>query len=436
MAEDQDLKPIELKSEEVDDILGRVPSWITRNGIMLLLLIVFLLILGSWLFRFPDVKRATITVTSVRPPANVEARTDGKIEKLFVKDNEAVTSGEVLAVIENPADYDDVMELKNLLLHLDIYSGNPLDKKLPVNGDAELGMIQPDYASFSKNYRDYIDFLKLDYHARKIELLEDELDQYRKYSSTLDVQASILNEEYQLSEKQFERDSLLFVQHVMSESNYEESKSGMLAKRNNWHEILSQKAENDIRVSQTEEQILEMELKKKEQTASMINSLEETLNRLKATIATWEKKYLIIAPLDGTVTFTSYWSEYQNVKAGEKVMTVIPDETANLIGKIQLPLRGAGEVKADQQVFIRFENYPYLKYGLVRGKVSNVSKVHDDNFYTVEVALPDGLTTSYGENIEFSQNMVGEAEILTDKMRLIQRIFNPMKYALSRQKSI
>lgn len=436
MSESDKKSPIELRSEEVEDILGRTPGWITRNGIMIMLLVIALIILGSWIFRFPDVKKAEITVTSIMPPAEIKARADGKIEELFVEDNADIEEGTVLAVIENPSDFEDVLALKKELAKIRPMGTPDMDLDLPVNGKSDLGPVQTPYASFYKNYMDYAAFLELDYHQRKIEILEKELAQHHDYAGNLGDRANILYNEYLLAEKQFLRDSMLYIEKVVSESDYETSKAEMLSKRNKWQELISLKAENDISIAKIEEQVLEMELKKQEQNASYSNSMEEALNNLKASIASWEKTYLIVAPVGGVVTFNRFWSENQNVSIGENVVTIIPEEAGNIIGKIQLPLKGAGEVKPEQQVNIRFENYPYLEYGMVRGIVSNVSMVPEDGFYTVEVDLPDGLTTYYNIEIGFNQNMRGQAEILTDDMRLLQRIFNPMRNAHTRQKAI
>lgn len=432
----EEKKKIELRSEEIEDILGRVPGWVTRNGVVMLFAVVALLILGAWMFKVPDVKRAEVYVTSLQPPANIESRTDGKVEELLVTDNEKVEAGQVLAVIENPADFKDVINLKTQLEQLVLPAETLPDLDLPVNGNAELGAIQPEYASFYKNYRDYREFLQLDYHQRKIELLEEEYNKYQAYSENLDVRASTLREEYELFRKQFQRDSILFRQGVVSESDYENTKSDMLSRRANWQELLSLKAENDIQSAGIRRQILEMELRQREQVTSFSTSLEESLNKLVALIATWEKQNLIIAPISGHVTFNRIWSENQNVKTGEEVMTIVPEEGGTLIGKIRLPMHGAGEVDQGDQVNIRFDSYPYLEYGMVRGEVGNVSKVPQDNFYTVEVILPAGLTTFYGIEIDFDQNMQGQAEILTDKMRLLQRIFNPVRSAVSRQREM
>ncbi len=429
-------RQIELRSDEVEDILGKVPGWITRNGILMLFFIMLLLLAGAWIFKVPDVKKAEIYVTSLQPPADIESRTDGKIEKLFVTDNERVSAGQVLAVIENPAVFSHVDALKDRLSALNLQEEGMFDLQMPVNGEANLGMIQPDYADFYKCCRDYREFVQLNYHNRKIDLLREEFEQYRTYSENLDTRASILREEYGLARKQYQRDSSLYLQGVVSESDFERSKSQMLTSRAGWQEMLSLNAENEIRMAGIREQILEMELKRQDQQSTIVTAMEEALNRLKASIATWEKMYLIVAPITGDVTFNRFWSEHQNVKSGEKVMTIIPGDGGALVGRINLPLAGAGEVHEGNPVNIRFEDYPYLEYGMVRGIVDNISRVPQDNYYTVEVRLPDGLTTFYGMNIGYSQNMHGQAEILTDKMRLLQRIFNPVRSAASRQREM
>jgi HlyD family secretion protein len=140
-----------------------------------------------------------------------------------------------------------------------------------------------------------------------------------------------------------------------------------------------------------------------------------------------------VAPVSGSVTFTKFWSENQNVKAGEKVMTIIPADEGSTLGKISLPLQGAGKVKVGNQVHVQFDNYPHMEFGVVKGFVSNISEVPDEGFYTVEVDFPLDLRTYYDITIPFSQNMQGNAEIYTDKKRLIERVLDPIRSAISKQ---
>lgn len=417
-------------------MLGKVPGWITRNGTILFLFLLALLLFGSWVFRYPDINRARITVTSVNPPANMEARTTGKIAGLFVTDNEVVTEGKVLAMIENPADYEAVQLLKSSLGILDTVPFDELDTEIAELKQVRLGTLQSDYSFFMKVYSDYLEFKRIDYHQRKIETARSELDKQQEYTRSLSARAEIQEQAYDLAMRRFNRDASLFEEEVISSSDLEESRSEMLVERNKRQEIISLMAENNINIARTENQIVDLELKQQEEASGILSSLQESYENMKAAITAWEQSYLLVAPVSGSVTFTRFWSENQNVKSGDKVMTIVPAESGSMLGKIDLPLEGAGKVSIGDQVNIQFDNYPYLEYGMVKGEVKNISGVPDGNFYTVEVELSNGLHTYYDRDIPFSQNMQGNVEILTDKKRMITRVLNPIRSALSRQKQI
>lgn len=429
-------RKIELQKNEIEDMLGRVPSWITRNGMYLFLFLVVLLIFGSWVFKYPDIKRADILITSVNPAADIRARTSGKITDLMVNDKDMVEAGEVLAMIENPASYEDILKLKSGVLFIDTIAIEDVEGDLPDLRTAQLGTVQADYSIFLKAYRDYIEFRRLDYHQRRIVLLRSELERQTEYARSLSERARIAEEEYNLAQRQANRDADLYIESVVSQAAMEESHSEMLASRNKWQEIVSLIAENNISVGKIEEQVVDLQLKQQEDQSRNINILEEALNNLNAAVASWEQTYLLVAPVSGSITFTRFWSENQNVEAGEKVLTIIPAESGSMVGKIDLPTQGAGKVKPGHQVNIQFDNYPHLQYGMVKGYVSNISKVPDGGFYMVEVILPKGLHTYYNIDIPFSQNMQGQAEILTDSMRILERVLNPIKSAISKQLSM
>lgn len=433
MSEEGSARKVELQRNELEDMLGRVPGWITRNGMLLFVVLFALLLFGSWVFRYPDKKKARIVVTSVNPPADLKARASGKITRLFIVDNEQVNRGKVLAMIENPADYDDVIQLKESLSFLDSLSIEEAAEDLTELNNEDLGTIQAHYSIFLKVYRDYMEFKRINYHQRKIETSRNELRRQRELSTSLTERASTQDEAYDLVHRQYNRNATLYEGGVISEENLEDSRQEMLTELNKRQEIISQLAENNVSIARTENQIVELELRQQEELSGMINTLEESYNNLKASITSWEQTYLLVAPVDGSVTFTRFWSENQNVQLGEKVLTIIPTESGSMLGKISLPLAGAGEVHEGDQVFIQFDNFPHLNYGMVRGNVKNISEVSDDDFYTVEVELPDGLLSFYDYEIPFSQNMQGNAEILTDKKRLLTRVLNPIRSAISKQ---
>ena len=111
MPEEIKERAIEIRSEEVDEILGRQPSWILRRGIVVLGFIVMALLTASWFFRYPDIITAPIIITSINPPSSVVARTSGKIMSFLVKDQQKVRTGDYLAILENTADTGSIRQL-------------------------------------------------------------------------------------------------------------------------------------------------------------------------------------------------------------------------------------------------------------------------------------------------------------------------------------
>ena len=71
---------------------------------------------------------------------------------------------------------------------------------------------------------------------------------------------------------------------------------------------------------------------------------------------------------------------------------------------------------------------------MVKGKVKSKSLVPSGDSYIIEIVLPAGLTTLYGKKLDFTQNMQGTAEIITEDLRLLQKIMNPFRYLVSRNK--
>jgi multidrug resistance efflux pump len=433
MEERQDEK-IELRSEEVQDILGQIPSWIVSWGTVVILATVLIILAGSALFRYPDIKRADITVTTENPPATLVAKSNGQIESLFVKDTQFVKINTHLAVIENPADYSDVISLRFDIEEIRTIIAN-LDKEehIPLTKNYKLGDIQSAYAEFINKYENYFQFLDLDYHTKTIESKQEEIRRFRIMNSRLKNQVNILRQEYQLAQRQYDRDSFLHVQGVIPDAEIDRSKQSTLASQLKYETSRVDMSANEIEISKLDQEVLELQLRAREEREQLQTDVREAFEKLIGKIDMWEQTFLLQAPIDGVVTFTRYWRETQNVRIGDKVLTIIPANPGEIIGKINLPLEGSGKVKTGQRVNIKFVNFPHLQYGMVRGSIRNISLVPDDKLYAVDVELPDGLMTYYDIEIPFNQEMLGTAEIITDNRVLIERIFSPIRSMMTEQ---
>ena len=105
----------ETRSEEVQEIMGRMPSWIIRWGIMVVGIIVIGLFIGSNFIKYPDRVNANISITSDNPPVKIVAPNSGRIQRLLVKQNDTISQNDILLILDNQAIYEDVVMLKKEL---------------------------------------------------------------------------------------------------------------------------------------------------------------------------------------------------------------------------------------------------------------------------------------------------------------------------------
>jgi len=61
---------INIRNEEIDEILGKTPNKIIRWGVTVIFLIIIVLLTGSWFFKYPDFITSTIEITTLSPPAD------------------------------------------------------------------------------------------------------------------------------------------------------------------------------------------------------------------------------------------------------------------------------------------------------------------------------------------------------------------------------
>lgn len=419
---------IELRSDEVKEILQRMPNWIIRSGTTLFFVVIVAVVIGSWFFRYPDIIHSKLVLTTLNPPAELVARSSGQIQNLYVEDNQEVKKGELLAIIENPAVNDDVFIVKTKMEefygHL---TGVESIKSNLLDGNFRLGQIQSYYNGFLKSYVDYQRFFDLDYYDRKIASYRDKISKYNLYYDRQYQQKVISESELAISKKQFLRDSSLFKRGVISQSDFQNARKKYLEQSYAFHGTRSSLASTQISISEVNQQIIDLELSKENERKELQNLLIQSFDNLKAQINIWEQKYVLTTPIDGKVSFNRFYSSNQNVKTGERVFTVLPSDSTKIIARVELGVRGAGKVKIGQRVNIKLDNYPYLEYGMLEGTIRSISKVPEDQKYSLDVDFPNGLMTNYGIELDFAQQIEGQAEIITEDLRLLQRIFNPIR---------
>ncbi len=419
-------------SEPVREVMGQVPSWILRWGNTLIFIVFIILILFSWLIKYPDRIPAPVEITTVNPPVTMVSKITGRIKDLYVNDKEIVDAGKLIAVMETAASIEEIRLLEEIT---DTVS-NP-DK---ISLDAlprfsELGEIQSFWSKFLTSLSDYNNYLINDYYGNKIVSVKYEIESIQNFINRLKVKEQLYLENQILESRKFIRDSLLRINGVFSESELEKSKQSLIKMKIDLQQVRLDHSEKSIELAEKNQMLQDFKIKKQEEKERYLTSLNESFLNLKAQINIWKNTYLIVSPVTGTVSFTKFWSENQTVTKDEPVISIIPVESGDFIGRIFLKMNRSGKVRIGQTVNIKFSGYPFLEFGMVRGIVKSKSLVPSGDAYVIELTLPDGLVTLYGKKLDFNQNMQGTAEIITDNLRLLEKIINPFRYLISRNKS-
>ena len=417
---------IELRSEELQEVLGAVPHWILRKGATILGLAILIIIAGSTVFKYPDTIAADITLTGIMPPADIVAKVSGKIDELLVEDNQMVIENEWLAIIENPVNTEDMFYLKNLIDTLQIDSLNKLPRK-----NLRLGNIQSLYSAFFSNLSDFTDFNRINYYPSKIKMNKERILQYEKQYERLVYQSGLVEKQFKIAKKQFERDSLLFENKVATLFELETAQNQYLQACISYENMRTSMSNMQLQIKQTEESLYDIEQQYIEKKNNFISQLLNNINQINAEIRSWEMNYVLTSPISGKVTFTKFWVKNQNIVGGETVFTVVPAGEPKLIGKATMPIARSGKVKPGQKVNIRFDNFPDAEFGTIKGIVKNISliptQINDTYCYTVEIIFPQELLTTYGKTLPFLPDMKGQADIITDDITVFRRLIMPIR---------
>jgi membrane fusion protein len=146
----------------------------------------------------------------------------------------------------------------------------------------------------------------------------------------------------------------------------------------------------------------------------------------------------MVAPIGGTVASVLV-EPGQMVSAGTTLATLIPID-ARLEAHLYTPSRSIGFVRDGQEVLLRFLAYPHQKFWSHRARVVAISKNplqpaelgfspadgSREPVYRIKAELDEQAIRAYGVAQPLQAGMQLEADVLLDRRRLIEWIFEPL----------
>jgi multidrug resistance efflux pump len=403
--------------EDIQFLLGNPPSWTMRYGIMVVAIVFSVLLLLSYVIKYPDVVTARVVLTTENPPIRMLAPTHGRVQALLVRENDTVSVGTLLAVLDNTADWKAVLQLEKLLIEKDALTIQPPQQ-------LNLGNLQKFYSIFCQNAKDYQYFLNQNGTPAKIAHLQQQIDGLNALQEQLLNQQTIQSQEFQLATTDLARQKKLHQEGVISNMEWEKFNIQYLQQKRQLASIESQFINNEMQSRQLQGQITDLTQSKNDGQNAKQLTLQEDVRRLKAAIEDWKKNYLVIAPIAGQITWSKIWKAHQTVAMNDELLAIVPDATTqNIVGKATAPVAQSGKIQVGTPAFIRLDQFPATTFGQLEGKIKNIALLPQKEDYLVEIVLSNALKTTYHQIVPFKAEMSGTAQLITEDRRILSRLF-------------
>jgi len=415
---------LHLRSEEVQEIVSTPPSWLIRWGLTLLFILVCLIILLSFMLKYPDYISAKVMVTTMEPTERLFTRKSGEIDKMFVQNGDTVTVGQYLAGIKSTADLESIMILKELLNGVQFGRENVY--KFPIDSiiGLELGEIEMAFVNFERSYMEFKLLEKLQPFVNQLEGQKFSFNEAQERIKSQKHHKELLERKVALVKKDFDRNTKLFEEGAIAPKEFESKEIEYLQVQEQLNQMVISISQLQEAIINTGQSLKNTYISKEQDETRILNNLIHAYHGFKRAVKEWEQNYIISSSTEGVVSFQGVWAKNQFVNVGDHLMSIFPNNKSELVGKMSVPSFNSGKIKSGQQVLIKLDNYPYQQFGTMNGLITDISISPDnEGNYLIYTSLPNGSTTSYRKEILINKELLGTAEIITENLSVAERLF-------------
>lgn len=418
----------QILSGEVRDLLDTRPGRFLSWGSAILIALVLVFVVAGFLVTIPESIRGNMILTTTEPPVSVFASTDGYISKVQVRDKGEVAKGDLLAVFSTSANVDDVLNLEREVTKLSEFELEDIQSYKP-DEELNVGELEVAYSNFVNavsilpNTLNNADFLSVSGASTgKTANLKSSLKFLNKRLEDNQRKIDSLWRKFHLAKQSLEKTSNEIYAREQLDAK---DQIDLQEKEREQFQMEKQRLERDLMDDKAYQ--LESSFRQKEGIQSSLLRFKQQLLELRTAIEAWKARHLVLSPLDGSVYLYASLHGNAFVSKGQELAVIFPHkEQLNFVAQVNISSKGSGKVQEGQRVVLQFDRYPSSEYGYVRGTVTKINLLPKGGEYLVEVALPEGLRTSIGRQLDFNYQLSGSADIYTEEKVLFKYLFNEL----------
>lgn len=278
-------------------------------------------------------------------------------------------------------------------------------------------------------------------HTQQQEALSNRLDALQSEQEQLEREIELRRLRLKLAEDSLTRQRQLRGRGFISDQQVQQAEEGRLDQALKLRDLQRTRAATRRARLTLESEIEDLPLKSRVQIAEIdrnIAALEQDLAQAEA-----RRETVIPAPQDGTVTAIQA-EPGGNAGTTAPLLSIVP-AGSKLEAHLFFSSRAVGFVQPGQRVMLRYQAYPYQKFGHYEGMVAHVSRsaespgelppqlsgltslyAANEPIYRITVSLARQAVTAYGRPMALQSGMQVEADVLMESRRLFEWVLEPL----------
>jgi multidrug resistance efflux pump len=422
MPKEKESEDVSEVSEEIGEIIGRVPAKIFVRVTYIMLMIIAAFFLSAYFISYNDKISGEIVLYNESRPLKVVCPQNGQMAKVFVQDGSTVTSGEILALIDNPTNYESIAYLRNVSKDY-AYVLNNIDAVI-ANDNIHLsfGEMQQEYNSLISNLLSYRELMN---PANTVKLRS--LNAITKRNDSIN---KVLVRKSKASANEFSKESKRFDDyHTLYES-------GVISKHE-YYNALGNQFNAKMQIENSERDAIQQNLGAvralqdlndfahhlSAEKERLYHEIYANIRNIEVFIRNWDQRYLIRAPKGGKINFLNLISDGQYFKTGDELFAILAPNKG-IFGIANIASDGAGNIELNQKARIKIKKYPFYEYGFVEGYVEKINSIPNNNIYKLKITINKVENDKLAEKLRNEEEALGEVDIITKEYTLLDRLFN------------
>lgn len=378
------------------------PHWAARGLAWAVIAVFALGAISSVAIRMPEKVTAQFTLVPVRGADPVKSTRGGVVVQVLASEGQIVNKGDLIVTLRSETAGERAAELQTIQTQLAGNGESFLNARMKYNTER---MSSEQEIRKLGGRVEHLESL-IGHKRRQLELTRQMAASYEKlYREGLASQSQYSAKQIEVSELMSEVERLVAEQRE-ARVEVEKLKLGEAARRADFREY-------------------ERKLKENAQTQ------EIRATAIKSGMADTDgDQAQLVAPCAGTILKLRVKDSGAVVSQGETVAELACGGE-QLVAELTVPESGIGKLKLDQDVKLKYDAFPYQRYGVKYGKLSWLSPAKGEGeaarVFKARVELTEKEITVKGRPRPLTAGMSGAVEIVVGKRTLISYVFEPIR---------